>query len=97
MVADLAQAQRRRAADQLAKHTEAPRQIADPLPGRLVDADVDEALEFVAVLIEDAERRVAGAGQLAGDLDHFVQHRLEVELGDEPPADVDQPAKPMLV
>ena len=40
--------------------------------------------------VEHSERRVLGAGQLARRLDHRAQHRLEVELGEQAAADVDQ-------
>ncbi len=50
----------------------------------------DEALQFVAVLVEHAEGGVAGPGQLAGDLEHLPEDHLRVELGDEAATDVDQ-------
>ena len=43
----------------------------------------EEALELGAMLVEDAERRVARAGDLGGGRQHAVEHRLDVELGDE--------------
>ena len=44
----------------------------------------------VRVAVEHAERRVLGAGQLARGLDHRAQDDLEVELGEERGADLDQ-------
>ena len=58
---------------------------------------IDEALVPRPILVEDPKRGMARPGQLAPDLDHLAQHRLEVELGDQAPADIDQPAKTMLV
>jgi hypothetical protein len=40
---------------------------------------------------------VAGAGQLAGRIDHRAQHRLQVELGEQGAADVDQAAETLFV
>ena len=50
-----------------------------------------------ARLVEHAERGVARAGQLAGDVEHLRQQRLEVALGDERTADLDEPAQPLPV
>ena len=90
MVADLGQAQRARLLDQQAEHAAPARQVADRPPRLLVDAVGDEALQFVAVLVEHAEGGVAGPGQLAGDLEHLLEDHLGVELGDEAATDVDQ-------
>ena len=38
-----------------------------------------------------AERGVAGAGELAGGLEHAAEDRLGVELGHERPTDLEQP------
>ena len=92
VLADVAEAQRGRVANQLPQHAAAKGQIADSRPRLLVDPDVDEALQPAAVLIEDADRGVARAGQLAPDLDHFAQHSLEVKLGGEAPTYVDKSA-----
>ena len=56
---------------------------------------IDEAL--MPFLVEDPQSGAARSGQLPSHLDHLAQHRLEVELGDQAPADVNQPAKTMLV
>ncbi len=87
---DLGQAQRARLLDQQAEHAAAARQVADRAARLLVDAVGDEALQFVAVLIEHAEGGVAGPGQVAGDLEHLLEDHLGVELGDEAAPDVDQ-------
>ena len=97
MPADVGEAQGARPLDQQAEHAAPPWQAADLLPFLLADPVGDEALEFVAVLVEDAERGVAGAGQLAGDLEQAAEDDLRVELGDEAAADLDQLAQASLV
>jgi hypothetical protein len=97
VLANIAQAQRSGIANQLTEDAVAARKVADLRPRLLIDPHIDEALELVAILVEDAQRRVAGAGELARHLDYFAQNRLEIELGDKPPADVDQPPQAMLV
>ncbi|HEU4703538.1 MAG TPA: hypothetical protein VFS37_13730, partial [Conexibacter sp.] len=47
--------------------------------------------------VEHAERREAGAGQVAGDVEHLREERLEVALGDERPTDLDEPVEALLV
>ena len=44
----------------------------------------------VRSLVEDAERGVAGAGELAGRLEHAAEHGVEIEIGDDEAPDVDQ-------
>ena len=63
----------------------------------LVDAGREEALEALAPLVEHADRRVARARQLARDLEQPLEHRLGVELGDQRPADVQQPPQAPLI
>jgi hypothetical protein len=50
---------------------------------RGVDAGSDEALELLPAIVEDADRRVARAGDLARDVEELLQDRLHVELGCE--------------
>ena len=47
----------------------------------------------VRSLVEDPERRVARAGDLAGGLEHAVEHDGEVELGHQRAADLEQAAR----
>ena len=54
-----------RVLDQHAEHAAAARQVADRAARLVVDADRQEALELALVLVEDPERRVARAGELA--------------------------------
>ncbi len=97
MAADVCEAQRARLLDQQAEDASPARQVADRAPRLLVDAVGDEALQLVAVFVEHAERRVAGAGQVAGDLEHAAKDDLRVQLGDEPAPDVDQIAQAGLI
>jgi hypothetical protein len=90
MVADFGQAEWARLLDQQAEHTAATWQVADRAPRLLVDAVGDEALQFVAVLIEHAKGGVTGPSQVAGDLEHLLEDHLRVELGDEAAPNVDQ-------
>ena len=87
---DVGEPQRPRVLDQHAEHAVPARQVADLAVRVLVDPDGQEALELLAALVEDADRRVARAGQLTGDLEQPFEHRLGVELGDQRAPDVDQ-------
>ena len=53
-----------------------------PIAARVVGVDAarDEALELARSLVEDADRRVAGAGQLARHLQELIEHRLDLDL-----------------
>ena len=62
-----------------------------------VDAAGDEALELVAILVEDPERRIGGTRQLPGRLEHEVENHLEIELRNQRAPDVDQALEPLLV
>ncbi len=46
-----------------------------------VDARREESLECGSGLVDDAERRVAGAGEKRRLLDELLQQRVERELG----------------
>ena len=83
MLVDVSQAQGLRLSDQLPEHPVTTREAADVAPGLVVDTEVNEALQLFPVLLEDAERRVLGPGQLPCRLHHRAQHRLEVKLGEE--------------
>ena len=90
MLAHRPQAQRPRIADQLAEHPAASRRRTDLAHRLLVQPDVLEPLEARLVAVEDAERGIAGAGQVAGSVEHVAEHRLELELGDELAPDLEQ-------
>ena len=91
MRADVGEHERSRVLDQ---HAEDP---AARAAGRRsphawpVDAAGEEALERLAPLVEHADGRVARAGQLPGGLEQPLQHDLEVELGDERTAGLEEP------
>lgn len=57
------EAERARVRDQRAQNPAAAWQVADLRDRRGVDARVEEALETGALLVDDAERRIAGTGQ----------------------------------
>ena len=63
----------------------------------LVDAAREEAGELAASLVEDAERDVARPGEVGGGLQQPVEHRLEVQLGQEAAPGVDEACEPVLV
>ena len=92
---DVGEPERVRMRDQLTQHATAARQVADGRGALLVDAEREEALELLAALVEDADGRVARAGQLARDLEHPLQQRLEVELGHQAAPDLDQARQPV--
>ena len=48
-------------------------------------------------VVEDAERRVAGAGDLARHLEQALEQRVEVELGDDAAADLDEASESVFV
>ncbi|MEZ4588382.1 MAG: hypothetical protein R2909_18545 [Gemmatimonadales bacterium] len=79
--------------DQLAQYAVPSRQVADLGAGGVVDTERKEAFQLATALVEDAERRVARPGQLARCVEHEFEHALEIEAGDQRPADLDQPAR----
>ena len=97
MVADVLEPQRPRILDQQAEDPAPAGQIADR-PVRLgIDPGGDEALELLPAIVEDADGGVARAGDLAGDVEEPYEHRVDVELGDEPRARIDQAPEAELV
>jgi hypothetical protein len=77
-------------ANQLAEHASTPRKIADLGAGGLVYADRDESLQLAPLCAQDAEGRISRPCQLAPHLDELLEHRLQIEVGDEAPADLHQ-------
>ena len=67
---------------------------------RLVSSSIptnDEALELLLALVQNAERGIAGACELAGGLEHMAQHGLHVEVGNERASDVEELAQLLFV
>jgi len=60
VLADVGEPKRFGVADQLSKDAGATRQLTDGAPCRLVDAGGQEALEFLPLLVENADGRVDG-------------------------------------
>jgi hypothetical protein len=60
------------------------------VPRVVVDADEDETLELVLLLVQDANRRVPRPSQVSSRTEDRPQDGLEIELGDDRPADLEQ-------
>ena len=90
---DVVQAQRRRVVDQRAEDAAAARQRADHRVAGLVDAPREEPGQLGPRLVEDAERRVAGFGELLRRLEHSIEHLVEVEVREHAPSDVENPLR----
>ena len=58
-----------------------------------VDAGRQEALEAVTGAVDDAQRRVAGTGELRSRLDELLEERVERELRAQRDASVDEDAE----
>jgi hypothetical protein len=97
MVAHVGHPKRARVADQHAEEAVASGQVADRAVGVRVDPAREEALELLAALVEDAQRGVARAGELTGDLEHAVEDDFEVELGYQGAPDVEETAQTLRV
>ena len=68
-------------------------QVADRRVGLRVDARRQEAFETGPGLVDDAERRVAGAGELRGRLDELLEEGVEGELRAQRDPCVDEDAQ----
>ncbi len=93
VVADAAQPQRPRLVDQDAEDAAPAREVPDRAARVGLDAEGEEALQLAAVGVEDPERRVVRARDARGDVQQLLEQVLEVELGDERTARVDQAAQ----
>jgi len=71
IVGDVVQAQRRRVSDEDAEDAAPARLVADLAARGVVDAGRDEALQTRARRVDDAERRVPGAGQFGRRFDEL--------------------------
>ncbi len=96
MAADVGEADRPRVVDQHAEDAASAWQVPDRPPCVLVDAQRQEALQLTARRVDHPDRRVAGAGELAGDLEDAMQHGIDVELCDEAAADLQEPEQAFL-
>ena len=85
MLADVGQPQRLRVLNQHPEHAAPARKVADRTVGGGVDPDREEALELPPRVVEHAERRIPGTGDLASLLEDAVEHRLGVVLGNQCP------------
>ena len=96
VVTELVQPDRDRVLDQGTEDTLALRQVADLVDHRLVDADVDELLQAVAVGAQHTQRAVLGVEQLAGRLDDTAEHHLEGKVADDALVRLEQAAHTVL-
>ena len=97
MLRHVGQAQRLGVANQLPEHPAATRQRTDEPPRVLVDPHEHEALELLLALVQNAERGIARACELAGGLEHMAQHGLHVEFGNKRASDVEELAQLLFV
>ena len=72
--------------------------MADPFAGPPpqsvgVDPEREQPVKLGALLVQDPERDVARAGQLAGLRQDSPQHRLRVQLLHQRATDIQQPAQ----
>jgi len=96
MLADVAKAKRAGLADEDSQEPVPTRQVADRAVRLRIDAEREEALEALASLVQDPERRILRAGELLGDLQHPVEQALDVEFRDESSSDFQQAEQPLL-
>ena len=87
MLGHVRETQRLGVSDQLPQDAVPTREGADRAAGLVVESDREEALELGLGLVENAQRRVARRRQFARRLQHLVENRLEVELGDQRASD----------
>jgi hypothetical protein len=97
MVADVPEAQRPRVLDQHAEDAAPAREVPDGTMRVRIDARGDEALELLPAVVQDAHGRVPRSGHVAGDVEQLMEHRLDVELGDQAAPCVDQAPEAELV
>ena len=91
--ADVGQSQRLRVVDQHPEHAAPMREVADRAVRLLVDALGEELVEQLAPLVEHADRGVPRAGQLLGEVEQPIEHRVGIQLGHDGPPDVQETAK----
>ena len=92
MRADVVQDQRARILDQQRRGCPRPRG-SSPIAARVSASTPagEEALQAAPLRVEHADRGVARAGQLTGDVEQPLEHDLEVELGHQRPPRLEQP------
>ena len=78
--ADVVQAQRPRVVDEQAEHAAALGRVADDPAALVVDPAGDEPRDPLAVGVQDPQRGVARAGQLARGLEQMLQDLVKVKL-----------------
>ncbi len=84
-------------ADQLPEDAAPSWQLSDRAVSLRVDAGGNKASQLSVILIEHPDGGVTGTGQVARDIEQAAQDALEVELGDEHPARVEQQTQAAIV
>ena len=97
MVADMGEPQRPGIIDQQPEDAAARGEVPDRAVRLGVDPRRDEAPEALAAVVEDADGRVAGPGDLARDVQKLLQDGVDLELGDQGAPCVNQAPKTGLV
>ena len=94
VLGQIVQAQRAGVGDQRAEDAASAGQVADDRPCLVVDAVRDEALEARSRRVDDAERRVPGAGDERRRLDDALQDAVERQLRADREAGLQEGAQP---
>ena len=97
MGCDVVESQRFRVANQLAEYAVTAWQWPDAGALIVIDADEQEARELLLLVVQNADRCVAGPGQLASGPQHLVEHRFEVQLRYQAPANIEEPSQVRLL
>jgi hypothetical protein len=87
------QTQRHRTLDQLPQHPPAARQRTDPPTRVLINPDRNEPLKLIPRLIQHPERHIPRTRHLPRGLNHPLEDRVEIEVGNNPPGDLKQPTQ----
>ena len=77
--------------DQRADQPAPARRVTERATRCLRYAMGEEPLQAAAVFVEDAERRVAGTGDLDGRHEDAIEHSLDVELRDDRSPRLEEP------
>jgi hypothetical protein len=93
MLPHVREPERLRILDQDAEHTSPPWEVANRLVGDRIDTSGQKPFELVAILVEDAERRVSRTGDCTSFLEDSIQNRLRIKLTHQRLAHVEEATK----
>jgi len=85
------QANRLRTVDQQTQDSAAARRRSDRRARCLVDTHGQELRQAAALLVQDTERRVARARQLARGSEDLIQHDRQIDARRQGPPDLEKP------